>query len=572
MPPARIDPALVFPETTWERVAEAMALLDSHANDKPVREFAFKVALEALRQGLAAKPGAVAAPSGGHVLLSLLRSSPELGMEWWRLRGEAAWLPTPHYPYPLVEVCSLVNNAEIQRYAHKWKGLGETVEGKGAFLAFLKDGMRVNMPLLASDTPDPKDSRLKEQEKVVHYCAEPCLVLDAQQKLGALMQADGALVVGRGGAIEGLRDCSRVSSSTRLWMGGQLLGTSRPGWQQSTLLDAIEQEMKSANWSTGSHDLQTQTHLKNIAWLKRQGQPTDEAWGHFFHRQIGRPLLWERCVRVITEHPEVWSALSPSSGALCWQEMFATQPDWLKNALSVPELRAHFSDKDPSGRGIWGHLFEGVRQGRLFEQKGNDSGLQIDDLKRVLALAPFSLVTDEPLLTRELPAAPRWWFPFMCQTVPQSLEIWVGPNNEAQSKSALPLLLRVLVGQGFNPQVRVAAALNGAMLDHLSGRYPGTVSEATEAVLWAQREVINKSEQGNLLEGEAVVLRNWVKKEAPQPDVTHMAWATDAIEMLPRPDAKRHKTVDVFLRLMRFAGLNASWPKEQLPRRSKPRF
>ena len=562
-------PELHFPKDVWSLIDEALGLCMSHTHHDRVAEFATATSLHLLKQVHDAHPRALLTPAGAPVFLALMSASPSLALEWWKLRGEEAWSPTKDVPFPLAVVAENLVNAGMQRTANRWKSIKENPALRADFLACLKDGLRLNMPLREGDTI-VKATPFEDQAKVVAYCASDCPVLGASEKTAAFKAEHGAWVVMRPEVLEGLRDQCDLLAQTPVWVNGNFVDYSRHPWKQQPLGSVLENHVRV---NRGSTDTIVASALKTIAWMEERGASTENAWNHFTHDQIKGLKSWEKLHAFLKNYPRAWMATN-THGALCWQETLAGHPDWLGKMAASRDFQAALHQQGSTGAGVWDHFFEGVRQGRLEEQEGTSSeALTLQGLTQALQHAPLRLVSEEePLLMRELPSTPSWWTALMDRTWPEAATCWAGQPDETQVTKAFPLVVGVLVGQGFNAKARDAAALNGALLAWKAKADPKSVTPETRAVLWAQHAVLQHAGLGDPLELPNAVLANWLLTPQARPDVAHMAWSRAALDAVPRPNVtKPHKTLEVFKALMRF-GILEAWPEGQSPSRPKPRF
>ena len=162
---------------------------------KPGSEAAYEDAQEAIQQLFIKDPEALALPDGTSILSACAKAYPKLAYQWWLLRGDEVWAPTPSTPNPLTEMLFGHNTINPQ-----WSNTFFDVD-PDLLLDFIQEGMERRMPLTNAKARTWKEgekltneqvAQIKDQARLVRFCLDDRMD-DAKGKMAVLKSLDGAL-------------------------------------------------------------------------------------------------------------------------------------------------------------------------------------------------------------------------------------------------------------------------------------------------------------------------------------------------------------------------------------------
>ena len=493
-----------------------------------------------LEQWLNQEPELLAFSDGSSVMVRLFHISPELGIQWWQRRGEGAWSATPGHPHPLVSVLqSLRNTRSKPDNSVRYQWPKDMSVGREVVQAFVKEGMRLAMPLKTTDPSiGPKTNRSQdkrgEQFSVSEFATEDCSLFSAHEKTSWLLDNNGALCIARH-AFGSLLNHPRITPSTEVWNTDYDLKFTK-----GTILDT---------WlaSTG-YPMEKEV----LPWLAKHGVNVLPYQQGVMVNQVRNAHEWEKVLETTLNTPGGWEYQKEDQAVLLWQSCLIKNPRFLDDMFSMPEAALHLKSKSLDGLGVWSALMQGVDATR--EDAGPSDWPSLPSVLELDRRVPLEVGLSQgeiPLLFRLRNTLPAWWERFHHASVEKSMSAWVGEPNDQQAEMASSLLHQLLVGQVTNARQRENAALHVRLMHKLWAEHPEAFSPATVGVLWAIQTYLLQTKLA-LKEDLSLFLADSI----PTPTSEGLGWVEVAAERVTRPD-KVHPTLRVFHSVLKNARLQA---------------
>ena len=415
----------------------------------------------------AADPTCISLPDGRSILAETFGHRPQLGLEWWRLRGPEAWQPTPATPNPVLSAFVREYKDAYNNNRKRYVGIN-TLGPSGVSQArtFLRDALDHGMPLSLAevqswDPAKPLDRRQKnllaQQEGLVSYCLFNTKYEDLApaQKLTELIASGAALptaalpVPTRMDILRASKDALSIPVVMAHRFGTKDSGPVIVSWWQDWLdspdpisAPAVARAMRAARFPKDViaqvEDCRRASDLVDAGRTEKKPQ---EAW-----RALSDRLASDKS----------WSL--ENDGSLIWHDLILENPRLLACALTDPAV--DWSLASSTGLGIWDHLRTRILDGSIPKA-----------IQRLAKKVPPVLhAATQPLCwTRAWATSENKCQDFMSSTFNTHPGFWLGSPAQ-QAKGALKLVESWLEEEPDHYNDREASVCLNALFDPILDR------------------------------------------------------------------------------------------------------
>lgn len=131
----------------------------------------YQVASTLLSKVLEDDPQVTALPNGQSILVLAHNLNPELGVQWWKLRGGPAFSPTPKHPCPLLSIVNRENwtTKALLNNAYHVMDLAEGHANQNDAFEFLSDGLKYSPSITTTNDLEKTDITLEDHSLLFSY-------------------------------------------------------------------------------------------------------------------------------------------------------------------------------------------------------------------------------------------------------------------------------------------------------------------------------------------------------------------------------------------------------------------
>ena len=470
-------------------------------------------------------------PSGASFLVMLVSNNMmDEAMEWEDKVREIAWAGTSDHPYPIESILDFVDMSKNNIYSRsstpQWP---KTSRSKSELKSFLIRGLIHSMPWREGR----EKNSARAQSKVVEFLQTDDQTLDAQTKLKLFAKAQGMPAFFPNGGF------ASYKVDWKAWIEAGLL-------EKDAKIALVSPKTPQLPWiKAWLHDLGD--HKEVLEHIENLGIDSTQARIERMKILISKTTSWEQAKELLNETPGGWG-IESNSGGLLWQELFKTNPGWIKDIKDEPRARLRLTSQ--SGTGLWQHIIDGWIE---YRGSGNDTDKKlpgISETRALLSKVPLD-IPGADILFQKRNQPHNSIKDLFDNSFLHSPSTWVGQADEHQAEKASNILTGLLVGQNkANANQREAWAENAQMLLGAWRKNPDSLTEQTTAVLWCLGQYLRLVE-GLKLETDVYQLVEM--QDVPIPEAGAMDWAKKMLEERGKP----HPTLSTMETVLKRAYLGA---------------
>lgn len=334
----------------------------------------YQVASSLFSKVLEEDPDITHLPNGQSILVLAHNLNPELGVQWWKLRGGAAFSPTPKHPCPLVSIVNRENwtTKALLNNAYDVMDLGNGHASQDDVFKFLSDGLKHSPSITTNVDFKTLDITLEDQSLLFSY-----FVACSERANGEYLK----MFLEAGNVIP-----SSLFFDIYPLVKAKLLPQEHP--VLDIKIDIMGQtKYKFIPWHKHwASDGSFKSHDIVIPYLQEYGIDTQRYEELIYIKQKFNEVKWLKEDTSADRWEKIYSDITENKAwnfedelGLMWQQFLRINPALAQHILNNPPPSG-LQQKSSQGIGIWDHMLKEEFLHNYYENLGSIPNLDLFDL------------------------------------------------------------------------------------------------------------------------------------------------------------------------------------------------